>query len=221
MQVVDDGHAGPGETAPEEPAAGDGDAGSAADRVLTLPNAVTLIRLCCLPVFVWLLFSRDNRAAAAWLLGVLGMTDWVDGYLARHLGQTSNLGKAFDPVVDRVLFIVGGGAILIDGSVPSWFAGLVLAREVVVGACVMLLMALGAARPDVTFWGKTGAFLLMVAFPCFLGAESTLSYAGFLELVAWGTGLPGLVISFYAAALYVPIYRKAFAEGRAARGAAG
>lgn len=189
----------------------------AIDRVLTLPNLVTLARLCCLPIFLVLLFSRENRAAAAWLLGVLGMTDWVDGYLARHLGQTSNLGKAFDPVVDRVLFLVAGGGILLDGSVPVWFAVLVLGRELLVGSCVVLLMALGAARPDVTWWGKTGAFLLMVAFPCFLGAESTLSYAELLRWVAWLTGLPGLVISFYAAGLYVPIYRKALAEGRAAR----
>jgi cardiolipin synthase (CMP-forming) len=187
------------------------------DRILTLPNLVTLARLCCLPVFLWLLFSRENRAAAAWLLGVLGMTDWVDGYLARRLGQTSNLGKAFDPVVDRLLFLVAGGGILVDGSIPAWYAGLVLGRELLVGTCVVLLMALGAARPEVTWWGKTGAFLLMITFPCFLGAESTLSYAEFLRWVAWGTGLPGLLISFYAAALYVPIYRNAFVEGRAAR----
>lgn len=190
------------------------------DRILTLPNLVTLVRLAALPVFLWLLFGRENRAAAAWLLGALGATDWVDGYLARRLGQTSNLGKALDPVADRLLFFVGGGGILIDGSIPAWFAGTVLAREALVGGTVVALMALGARRPDVTRWGKTSAFLLMVSFPSFLGSHSTLSYADFLEVLAWGTGIPGLLISFYAAALYVPIYREAFIEGRQSRAAA-
>lgn len=191
------------------------------NRILTLPNLVTLARLACLPVFLWLLFGRENRAAAAWLLGALGATDWVDGYLARHLGQTSNLGKALDPIADRLLFFVGGGGILLDGSVPAWFAATVLTREAVVGITVVALMALGARRPDVTWWGKTGAFLLMISFPTFLGAESTLSYADMLSYVAWGTGLPGLAISLYAAALYVPIWKEAFAEGRQGRSSSG
>ncbi|MGH9249856.1 MAG: CDP-alcohol phosphatidyltransferase family protein, partial [Acidimicrobiales bacterium] len=64
--------------------------------VLTLPNLITLARLACLPVFLWLLFGREDRVAAAALLAVLGITDWVDGYLARHLGQVSELGKILD-----------------------------------------------------------------------------------------------------------------------------
>ena len=76
---------------------------------------------------------EDDRASAAWLLGVLGATDWVDGYVARHLNQVSELGKVLDPIADRLLFIVCVGGILIDGSVPTWFGVAVLAREVVVG----------------------------------------------------------------------------------------
>ena len=76
-------------------------------RYLTMPNAFTLVRLCCIPLFLYLLFGRDNRAGAAWLLGGLGATDWVDGWLARRLDQTSEFGKMFDPTVDRLLFIVG------------------------------------------------------------------------------------------------------------------
>src|SRR6476646_10481687 len=68
------------------------------DRVLTIPNLITAGRLACIPIFVYLLFGRDNRAAAAWLLAVLGMTDWVDGWAARRLGQVSQLGKVLDPL---------------------------------------------------------------------------------------------------------------------------
>ena len=71
------------------------------DTIWTIPNLFTLIRLLCLPLFLWLLFGLPSRQAAAWLLGGLCATDWVDGYLARRLGQTSEFGKKFDPTVDR------------------------------------------------------------------------------------------------------------------------
>ena len=104
------------------------------DRILTMPNVITLVRLFLLPVFLWLLFVQENRAAAAGLLAVLGVTDFLDGYIARHFHQVSELGKMLDPVADRLLFFVGVGGILIDGSVPTWFAVAVLAREVLVAA---------------------------------------------------------------------------------------
>jgi cardiolipin synthase len=186
-------------------------------RVLTLPNVVTLIRLACLPVFLWLLFAEENRAAAGWLLAGLGVTDWVDGYLARHLHQVSELGKILDPVADRLLFFVGAGGILIDGSVPAWFAVVVLIREALVGGATLALAAMGARRIDVTWYGKAGTFLLMMSFPLFLAGNSTLSWADFGQLCAWLTGIPGLALSLYSAALYVPLARTALAEGRADR----
>ena len=189
----------------------------AEQRVLTLPNLVTLIRLACLPLFLWLLFGQENRAAAAGLLAALGATDWIDGYLARRLGQTSELGKVFDPVADRLLFFVGAGGILIDGSVPTWFAVVVLIRETVVGSTTVILAALGARRIDVTWWGKAGTFGLMVAFPLFLASHSDLWWADVADELAWLAGIPGLALSLYAAARYVPLARRALAEGRAAR----
>jgi cardiolipin synthase len=188
-------------------------------RVLTLPNLVTLVRLACLPLFLWLLFAEENRAAAGWLLAGLGATDWVDGYLARRLHQVSELGKVLDPVADRLLFFVGGGAILIDGSVPTWFAVVVLLREALVAGATLALAALGARRIDVTWYGKAGTFLLMMAFPLFLAANADLWWSDFAEFAAWCTGIPGLALSLYSAALYVPIARRALAEGRAARAA--
>ncbi|MGH9191100.1 MAG: CDP-alcohol phosphatidyltransferase family protein [Acidimicrobiales bacterium] len=183
--------------------------------VLTLPNLITLARLACLPVFLWLLFGREDRVAAAALLAVLGITDWVDGYLARHLGQVSELGKILDPVADRLLFFVGAGGILIDGSVPTWFAVIVLVRETLVGGATIVLAALGARRIDVTWFGKAGTFGLMIAFPLFLASHSDLWWADAAGVLAWVAGIPGLALSLYAAALYVPIARRALSEGRA------
>jgi cardiolipin synthase (CMP-forming) len=194
---------------------------AATTRVLTLPNLVTAMRLSCLPLFLWLLFAQEDRAAAAWLLAALGATDWVDGYLARHMGQVSELGKILDPVADRLLFLVGAGGILVDGSVPVWFAVIVLLRETLVGATTLILAALGARRIDVTWFGKAGTFGLMIAFPLFLASHSDISWADTAGVLAWVAGIPGLALSLYAAVLYVPLARQALAEGRADRGTSG
>lgn len=187
------------------------------DRILTVPNVITCVRLACLPLYLYLLFGRDNRAAAALLLAALGATDWVDGYIARHFDQVSTLGKVLDPVADRLLFFVGIGAILVDGAAPVWFSVLVLAREVVVSIAVLVLAALGARRIDVTWWGKAGTFCLMFAFPLFLAGASTLQAADLFTLAGWGFGIPGIAFSYYAAFLYIPLGLTALREGRAAR----
>ena len=185
--------------------------------ILTLPNVISLVRLSCLPIFVHLLFVRENRAAAAWLLAALGATDWIDGYIARHWNQVSDLGKILDPVADRLLFFVGVGGILVDGSVPTWFAVMVLVREGVVALTTVTIAALGARRIDVTWWGKAGTFGLMMAFPLFLASNSTLGWHETAEVFAWVTGIPGLVLSYVAWALYAPMALTALREGRAGR----
>jgi cardiolipin synthase (CMP-forming) len=194
---------------------------AASGRVLTLPNVITLVRLSCLPLFLWLVYGPENLEAAAWLLGALGATDWIDGYLARHLHQVSEVGKVLDPVADRLLFIVGGGGILLGGYVPVWFGVIVFVRELLVGGTTLVLAALGARRIDVTWSGKAGTFWLMFAFPLFLMSHSDAGWAQLAGVLAWLTGIPGLVLSLYAAARYVPLARSALAEGRAAGRPAG
>ena len=125
--------------------------GSVWSGVATWPNLITLLRLCCLPIFLWLLFGRDDRQAAAWLLGALGATDWVDGWVARRFDQVSEFGKMFDPTADRLLFVVALVAIMIDGSAPWWFCLAVLVREVIFGGVVAILtLFFDMERFDVT-----------------------------------------------------------------------
>ncbi len=169
------------------------------EQILTWPNLFTLVRMLCIPVFVLLLFVRENRAAAAWLLGILASTDWVDGYLARRLDQRSEFGALFDPTVDRLLFLVAVPSVLIDGSIPAWIAAAVLVREILVAVGALYLGARNVEPFDVTWEGKTGTFLLFFAVPAFLGANSTLSYAPVLEVLAWVAAVPGLAYSYYAA----------------------
>ncbi len=186
-------------------------------RVLTAPNLITTVRLLCIPVFVWLLFGLDAPAAAALLLAFLGATDWVDGWVARRYDQVSELGKAFDPAVDRLLLIVGVVSIIVVGAVPLWFGLVVVVREVLLSIWVVGLLAAGGARMDVTFIGKTGTLLLMVAFPAFLAASDDRLpswVTDVLTWVAWGTGLPGLVCSLIAFAGYVPRGLESLRSGR-------
>jgi cardiolipin synthase (CMP-forming) len=189
----------------------------ASNRYLTVPNAFTLVRLCCIPLFLYVLFGQDNRAGAAWLLGAIGATDWVDGWLARRLNQTSEFGKMFDPTADRLLFIVAISAIIVDGSAPLWFAWAVVIREVLVGGTVAIAtLFFGMKRFDVTWLGKLATFLLMFAMPGFmLGASDFPGHQLFL-IGAWILGIPGLVLSYYTAVTYIPTIRRSLRDGREA-----
>jgi cardiolipin synthase len=187
------------------------------DRILTAPNVITLARLVCIPLFVWLLFGLHRQTAAAVLLAVLGATDWVDGYVARRYGQVSTFGKVLDPTADRLLVGTAVISIMVYGAVPLWFGIATIAREVLVSGMVVLLAALGAARIDVLWVGKAGTFGLMFAYPTFLLGDGTASWQEPIRVIAWVTGLIGLALAWWAAGSYVGPARRALREGRAAR----
>ena len=186
------------------------------DNIWTIPNLFTLVRLLCLPIFLWLLFSQENRAGAAWLLAGLGSTDWVDGYLARRFNQTSEFGKVFDPTVDRLFFFVAVIAIIIDGSIPVWFAVAVLVREVLVGGVIAFsTVFLKMQRFGVTWLGKCATFLLMGAVPSFLIGSTDVWEAPFFAVLAWVFGIPGLILSYWTGIAYIPLIRAGLVAGRA------
>lgn len=172
--------------------------------IATWPNVVTLLRLACLPIFLWLLFGQGDRESAAWLLGVLGATDWVDGWLARRLNQRSDFGAVFDPAVDRLLFIVGVGSIVIDGAVPGWLGWSVVAREVFVAALMLGGTAMGMPRFAVNQWGKNYTFALMFAFPLLLIGASDAGWSLGARNAGWAIAIPGLILCYATALLYVP-----------------
>ncbi len=189
----------------------------AVDRVVTVPNAITAVRLACVPLFLWLLFGTSRQTAAAVLLGALGATDWIDGYVARRFHQVSTVGKVLDPVADRVLVVTAVISTAVYGAVPAWFAAATLAREVVVSVAVLILASLGATRIDVLWVGKAGTFALMFSYPAFLLGDGSAAWQDPVRVVAWLTGLGGLALAWIAAGSYVPIARRALREGRRAR----
>ncbi|MEZ5168000.1 MAG: CDP-alcohol phosphatidyltransferase family protein [Acidimicrobiales bacterium] len=190
------------------------------DRILTVPNGISLVRLACIPIFLWLLFGSDDRYAAAWLWGVLGATDWVDGWWARRFDVVSEFGKLIDPVTDRAVLIVGILAVGIDGSVPWWLVALTLAREGLVALAGVVLGALGGRRIDVTWWGKCATFGLYFAFPFLLAGASDVGIADWFRWAGWICAVPSLVYSYLSAAQYVPLGLTALREGRLDRAAA-
>ena len=187
------------------------------DRILTAPNVITMVRLLCIPLYLWLLFGAHHQIAAAVLLAALGATDWVDGFVARRYGQVSTFGKVLDPTADRILVGTAVISIMIYGAVPLWFGLATIAREVLVSAMVLLLASLGAARIDVLWVGKAGTFGLMFAYPTFLLGDGTAGWQEPIRIIAWATGLVGLGLAWWAAASYIGPARRALRQGRAAR----
>ena len=185
--------------------------------IFTVPNLITLLRLFCLPIFLWLLFSLKDRGAAAWLLGGLGATDWVDGWIARRFNQKSDFGAIFDPTVDRGLFIVAVIAILIDQSMPIWFGVAILVREVFVASAMSIATAFGMERFAVNKWGKRYTFLLMFAVPLILLGQADGAGSRWVTWLGWFFGLPALVISYTTAINYLPVIRANLRSGRASR----
>lgn len=181
--------------------------------MLTIPNLVSLFRLALIPVFLWLLFGRDNPFAAGWLLGLIGSTDWIDGYLARRLDQVSEVGKFLDPLADRlavVTAVVGG---LVTGDLPAWFAWALIIRESLIGAGAVVVAIMGHTKLDVRNFGKLATLLLYSAVAWFfVGSEWDWAL-----VLAWLAGIPGLILYYIVGVQYAGDAMRAIRSDRATR----
>jgi len=189
-------------------------------RIVTVPNVISVIRLACVPLFLWLLWGAGEELAAGLLAAGLGATDWVDGYIARHFDQGSELGKILDPTADRVLLVAAAVAVLTQGlpGAVNTVVWIMLVREVLIAAATVGLALAGARRIDVVWAGKAGTLALMFSLPMFLGSDATrASWHAFFVVCAWGFAIGGIGLGYYAAAKYVPVARAALREGRAVR----
>jgi len=186
------------------------------DRVVTVPNVISALRLACVPVFLYLLLGREERRAAAILLATLGATDWVDGYIARRWNQVSTVGKVLDPVADRVVLLTGVVAILVDGAAPLWVGVATLSREVLISMGTLVVAGLGGRRIDVSRIGKAGTFLTYFAYPMFLAGEAELGSRTVWRGLAWACVVPGVAFSWWSLGTYIPVARKALRERRSA-----
>ena len=191
-------------------------------KVFTIPNVISVVRLLLIPVFLWLLWKPDSQpVAAAVLLAFLGATDWIDGYIARHFDQGSELGKILDPTADRALLIAAAVALLTqDLSTPvNIMLWVVLGREIVIGAATISLGLAGARRIDVVWAGKAGTLAIMFALPLFLAADAVDNGSLLLNFLGWCFAIGGIAMGYFAALRYVPAARAALRDGRGDRDA--
>ena len=164
------------------------------ERVLTVPNLLSLLRLLGVPLFLWLLLGPEADGWAIVVLAVGGFTDWADGKLARLLDQYSRLGALLDPAVDRLYILAALVALGVRGIVPWWVVAVLVGRDLVLGVCVAVLRRMGYAPFPVTYIGKAATFLLLYAFPILLlgtqgGFWGTLAQPVGYAFAAWGVAL--------------------------------
>lgn len=166
-----------------------------ADRVLTVPNALSLLRLAGVPLFLWLLLGPQQDLLAVLLLAVSGATDWLDGKLARWLDQSSKLGAVLDPVVDRLYTLATLAAFGLRDIVPWWVVGVLVGRDMVLAACLPVLRRYGYGPLEVHYLGKAATLNLLYAFPLLLLAEAATGTLGDVArplayaFTAWGAAL--------------------------------
>lgn len=184
------------------------------DRVWTLPNAITLCRLFLVAGFVAALFAAHDRILAFLLLGVAGATDFLDGYVARHTGQVTTIGKVIDPSADRVVLATAVIASTVYGAIPVWLCAAVIARDAAVSAMVLVLASVGAARIDVNWYGKAGTFGLMCAFPLMVLGDGQSLFDSTMRVLAWLCAVPALGFLLVATLMYVPAAKAALASRR-------
>jgi cardiolipin synthase (CMP-forming) len=187
-------------------------ASPASDRLLTVPNALSILRLVAIPiVFLDLVAGRLWRGVA--LLVVLSLTDWLDGYLARRLDQRSRLGELLDPLGDRALFLVVGLAMVRIELIPLWALLLLLVREAFVLLSGIALLAVGRSVPSTSRLGKVATSGLMLSLPLFIIAAA-LGSPGAPQPVVLGLAWAGYLINLLLTYLATVGYGRAVLRAR-------
>jgi cardiolipin synthase (CMP-forming) len=189
----------------------------AQQRVMTIPNVISFARLAGVPVFLWLVLGVRTQAGDWWALGLLaaaGLSDWLDGKIARAMHQQSRIGELLDPAADRLYIVCTVVALAIRAIIGWWLVAVLAARELMLGVVLLALRRRGYAPLRVSFVGKAATLNLLYAFPLlFLGSHQT-SYAVIARVFGWAFALWGTALYWWAAALYATQARRLFAMDR-------
>jgi CDP-diacylglycerol--glycerol-3-phosphate 3-phosphatidyltransferase len=190
------------------------------DRVWTLPNALSVLRLLGVPLFLWLLLGPEADGWALVILMVSGFTDWLDGKLARWLNQGSRLGALLDPAADRLYIVAALVALALRDIVPVWLVAILVGRELVLGVALLVLRRYGYPPLQVHYLGKAATLLLLYAFPGLLLAYGSNPVAAVAEPIAWALTIWGTVLYVLSGALYLVQVAGIVRTERAATGGA-
>ena len=172
------------------------------DRVLTIPNVISLARLLIVPVFAVLIVTGHDGLALI-VLAVSGASDWLDGVLARRLGQVSRLGQMLDPAADRLYILVTIVVLAWRAIVPWWLVALIVVRDLVLAAVLPMLARRGYGPLPVHFAGKAGTAALLYAFPLLLLSSRSDSWGTFGAVTGWALAWWGITLYWLAGAVYL------------------
>ena len=180
------------------------------DRIFTIPNILSLLRLLGVPVFLWLILGPKLDGWAVVLLFVAGATDYFDGKIARATGQISRLGQLLDPLADRLYILATLIGLVVRDIVPLWFALVLIARDLILALVLIPLRRRGVVGLPVTFLGKAATFNLLYALPFLLlgatynSAASVWSqWAGWAFMVGWAFAIWGFALYLWTGVMYL------------------
>jgi cardiolipin synthase (CMP-forming) len=178
------------------------EAGFLKGEVLNIPNVLSFLRIALVPVFLWLLLE-EMFVSAITVLAIAGLTDFLDGYLARKLNQTTKLGKMLDPVADRLYIFATLLALSATGYVPWWLAGLVILRDLLMLISLPVLASVGHRSLPVHYLGKASTFALLYAFPLLLMGKIFTEAALIITPLAWAFALWGVALYWWSGFVYL------------------
>jgi cardiolipin synthase len=179
------------------------------DRILTVPNLVSALRLAGVPLFLWLVLGPEADGAAFAVLAFAGVSDYLDGKLARVLNQTSRLGVTLDPLADRLYILATVVALTVREVIPWWLTVAIVARDVLLAGLVPVLRRLGVGTTlPVHYLGKAATFNLLYALPLLLLAAGDGWLATVSRPVGWAFAIWGTALYWWSGLLYAEQVRR-------------
>ncbi len=176
---------------------------AATDRIWTIPNLLSMLRLAGVPLFLWLLLVPQADGWALVVLALAAITDWADGKLARLLDQYSRLGELLDPAADRLYILAALVAFVIRGFIPWWVAALLIVRDVILALALPVLRRHGYGPLPVHYLGKAATFCLLYAFPLLLLAQGTSTVARVALPIGYAFIVWGTLLYLWSGVLYI------------------
>jgi cardiolipin synthase len=173
------------------------------DQIWTIPNALSVLRLLGVPLFLWLLLGPHQDGWALAVLAVSGFTDWADGVLARKLNQMSRFGALLDPLADRLYILATLLGLVLRHIIPWWLAVVIVGRDVVVGLALPRLRKAGYGPPEVHYLGKAATFCLLYAFPLLLLGTYSGTAADIARPTAWAFTIWGTALYLWSGVVYL------------------
>lgn len=173
------------------------------EKILTVPNLLSALRLLLVPVFLWLILIDQNLLAFA-VLAFSSFTDWLDGYLARKLNQMSRLGQLLDPAADRLFILASLLGLAITNQVPWWLVIVIVSRDILLFFTLPFLAQIGYGPLPVNYTGKAGTFALLYAFPLLLLPQVLPeSFAVVVYPIAWAFAFWGIWLYWWTGGVYL------------------